>query len=456
MFDLVIIGAGPGGYTAAIRASQLGKKIALIERADVGGVCLNRGCIPTKALVASANLMKTCEGAGIFGVKLDGKPRMDFAAAQERKGLVVQKLRKGVEQLLKGFGVELIRGHARFTSSNVINVEGKSIAAQNTIIATGSKWVELPNLPVDGTSVLSSDDVLSWSELPSSLIIVGGGYIGCEFASLLNHMGVKITIVEAMDHILPALEKQLSKMLAREYKKRGIEVITGTMVEQLRNEGDHVEVTLTDGNFVRAEKLFVAVGRKPSADDLDAAKAGIELGKRGEIEVDHNFETKSKSVYAIGDVNGGVMLAHVASEQAIHCVDTMFDLKPGKLAFVPACIFSEPEIGYVGATSDELTEKGIEFNTGRFLIAALGKALVDGSPEGQVIVHADKEDRLLGVHVIGRGAVDIIAEATLALTQGLTTKQLAETIHAHPTYSEALLEAARDVDGCAIHKIGRR
>ena len=210
MFDLAIIGAGPGGYTAAIRAAQLGKKAVLIERGEVGGVCLNHGCIPTKALVASANLMKACKDADTFGVMLNGAPRIDFAKAQERKNAVVLKLRKGVEQLLKGYGVELISGHARFASAKELNVDGKTIAAENVIVSTGSKWVELSNLPVDKKSIVSSDEVLDWTDLPSSLIIVGGGYIGCEFASLLNHMGVEVTIIEAMEHILPVVDRQIA------------------------------------------------------------------------------------------------------------------------------------------------------------------------------------------------------------------------------------------------------
>jgi dihydrolipoamide dehydrogenase len=457
-YDLAIIGAGPGGYTAAIRAGQLGKKVALIERGEVGGVCLNRGCIPTKALIASTNLFRKILNADEFGLDIEDSPRIDFKKIQERKEGIVNSLQQGIVKLIKGNGVEIIKGNARLKAADEIDVEGQKIKADTIIVATGSCWIELPNIKPDGEHILTSDEALTWDKLPTSVVIIGGGYIGCEFTSMLNSAGVGVTIVEAMDSLMPMVEKRISSALAREYKKRGIKIITGTKVESAHVKEGQVEYTLMGGETNVAEKMLIAVGRRVDVSDLDIEKVGLKLGSRGELEVNERFETNVKGIRAIGDVNGGVMLAHAASEQAIACVDDMFGQQGPEYddRFVPACIFSAPEIAYVGRTAQELENDGVSFKTGKFAFAALGKALIEGSPEGQVIVHARDDGKILGVHVIGTGAIGIVAEATLAVKNGLTVKDIEATIHAHPTMSEAFAEAIRDVDGGAIHKLIRK
>ena len=456
-YDVAIIGGGPGGYTAAIRAAQLGKTAVLIERGELGGVCLNRGCIPTKAFAASAAVLRQCRRADEFGVMLDGSPRIDFTKVQDRKGKILDTLRKGVEQLLSGNGVEIVKGTAKFIAPNKLSVGDKEIEAKNVIIAAGSSWIEIPGLKPDGVRIQSSDHAMEWTELPKSVAIVGGGYIGCEFASFMNTMGVDVTIVEAMDRLITIVDKTISRTLEKKFKEDGIKVLTKSPVESAKVEGDHVDLVLKDGQTVRADSVLVSVGRKPDANALGLDKIGVECGSKGEIAVNDRFETNIKGVYAIGDVNGMSLLAHAASEQAISCVDSMFGKEPHyDNSCVPACVFCEPEIGCVGQTGEELKESGITFKTGRFAFASLGKAHVDGCTDGQVTIYAGEDDRILGVHIIGEDATGLIAEATVAVKRGMTTHELADVIHAHPTLSEVLAEAARDVDSWAIHKAGKR
>lgn len=456
-YDVAIIGAGPGGYTAAIRASQLGKTAVVVEQGELGGVCLNRGCIPTKTFEASASVLHQCKRAGDFGVIVNGEPRVDFAKVQERKRGILDALRKGVEQLLSGNGVEIVKGIARVTAANEISVGDRTIRANNIVIATGSSWIEIPGLKIDGMRVQNSDHAMEWTELPGSIAIVGGGYIGCEFASFMNTMGVDVTIVEAMDRLITVVDRTISKTLEKKFKESGIRILTNAPVESARVERDHVELMLKDGKSVRADLVLVSVGRKPAAGDLGLEGVGVDLGRRGEIAVNDRFESNVKGIYAIGDVNGVSMLAHAASEQAISCIDSMFGGEPRyDNSCVPACIFSEPEIGSVGRTGQELKEAGIAFKTGRFAFASLGKSHVDGCTDGQVIIYAGEDDGILGVHIIGKNATGLIAEAVVAVKRGLTTHELADVIHAHPTLSEVLAEAARDVNGWAIHKASRK
>lgn len=452
-YDCAIIGAGPGGYTAAIRAAQLGKRAIIIERGGLGGVCLNRGCIPTKAYVASACLLKQCRRAHEFGVDLDGIPRINFAAVQERKRTITATLRKGIDRLLASHGIELVHGVAAFEAPHKLQVGDRTITAPHIIIATGSEWIELGNLKPDGSYIITSDHAMAWDELPPSILIVGGGYIGCEFASFLNLMGVDVTVVEATETLLPNVDRTMSKMLRREFAKRGIRVVTGLTVEKTSLQDGKVVTTLMNGKTHTTHKVLIAVGRKPASSGLNLLDLGVTLGRRGEIIVNERFETNVQGIYAVGDVNGRIMLAHAASEQAIFCVETMFGNETRyDGTYVPSCIFSDPEIGYVGLSGEELQKRGITYKTGSFPFAALGKAFVDGQTQGQVVVHADTNGKLLGVHVIGDNATGIIAEAAVALEQGMTARELARVIHAHPTVSEGLGEAARDVDGWAIHK----
>lgn len=447
-YDIAIIGAGPGGYVAALKAARLGMKAALIERGMVGGVCLNRGCIPTKALIASARALLAVESASEFGVGgISGKPFVDMKMVQLRKEKIVSDLRGGIERLLKGQDVDLIKGDAKFSGPKKIEVDGRGVDANSIIIATGSSWIELPNLKTDGSNIATSDDALEWTEIPKRLLIVGGGVIGCEFACMMSAFGSKVALVEAMPSILPTVEGAISRLLARSMKARGIDIHTGTTVEGM------------SGAEMIADKILVAVGRRPSTLALGLEAAGIELDKRGFIRVDEKFQTTAAGVFAIGDAIGGKMLAHEASAEGIAAAMTIAggEGQCPDMNVIPSPIFSIPEIASVGRTSEELKADGVDFRTGRFPYAATGKALCDGDTEGQAIVLADaKNEKILGVHIFGQGATTLIAEAVLAMRMGCTPKDIERTIHSHPTLSETLAEAAADVYGAAIHKTGRR
>ncbi|MFA4875080.1 MAG: dihydrolipoyl dehydrogenase [bacterium] len=456
-FDLAIIGAGPGGYVAAIKASQLGAKVLLVERGDVGGICLNRGCIPTKAMIASSHALAAVRAAGEYGIALPaGAAAIDMRKVQERKQAIVEKLRGGIAQLLKGRGIELLKGSASLAGNGRLNVDGAAYEAKNILIATGSTWIKLPGLEIDGRSIVTTDEALDWSEVPGRLLIVGGGVIGCEFACMMRSFGSEVAIVEAMPSILPPIEGAVSRLLARGMKAAGIELFTGTTVERADASGTGVRVALSNGKELTADKVLVAVGRRPLTAGLNLESCAIALTERGAIKVDAKFETSAKGVYAIGDVIGQPMLAHAASAEGIAAVEGMFG-KGGEYDAhcVPNPIFTTPEIGCVGLTSEELKQQGREFLTGRFPYAACGKALCDGETDGQAIVHTDMEGRILGVHIIGQDATLLIPEAALAMRKGLTVKDLEATIHAHPTLSEIVSEAAADVFGMAIHKVGR-
>lgn len=448
-FDIAIIGAGPGGYVAAIHATQLGAKTALIERGRAGGVCLNRGCIPTKALIASARVADEVRRVSDFGIALSGEPSIDMKKVQERKDKIVTRLRDGLETLLKGSGVDLIHGTASFTGAKRIAIDGTPLDVKHILIATGSSWIQLPNIKIDGGFTITSDEALGWDSVPKRLLIVGGGVIGCEFACMMHAFGSIVTIVEATPSILPPVERAISRMLARAMKSGcGIEILTGTTIESTTIDGNTVKCKLSTGDERIADRVLVAVGRKPLVEGLNLDAAGVELTERGFIKVDETFRTSAEGVYAIGDVIGNPMLAHAASAEGIAAVEGIFS-GPGSrvpgLELCPSPIFTTPEVASVGLTSEELTAKGIKFKTGRFPYAANGKALCDGDEDGVAIVHADENGKILGVHIIGKDATSLIAEATLAMKSGLTAYDIAATIHSHPTLAEIFAEACGKV-----------
>ncbi len=459
-YDLAVIGAGPGGYVAAIKASQLGAKVLLIERGDVGGVCLNRGCIPTKSMIASAHALAAVRAAGEYGISVPAGPAaIDMRKVQQRKEAIVEKLRSGILQLIKGRGIEIAKGTASLAAKGSVNVDGVLHEAKNILIATGSTWMELPGIKIDGRLIVTTDEALSWDEVPARLLIVGGGVIGCEFACMMRDFGSKVTIVEATPSILPPVEGAISRLLARTMKAQGTDILTGTTVKSAQVEGNEVHALLSTGNELVVDKLLVAVGRRPLTAGLHLESCGVELTERGAIKVDKNFCTSVAGIYAIGDVIGQPMLAHAASAEGISAVEGIFGNGAKSEVFdpemVPSPIFTSPEIGCVGLTSEELKRRGSEFLTGRFPYAACGKALCDGDTDGQAIVHTDMEGKILGVHIIGRDATLLIPEAALAVRKGMTARELEETIHAHPTLSEIMAEAAADVYGMAIHKVSR-
>lgn len=439
-YDLTIIGAGPGGYVAALRASRLGAKVALIEKDEVGGTCLNWGCIPTKALAASAHA---------------AAPQLKQAGS--RKDQVVTELRAGVAQLLKAAGVELIKGSAAFVAPDKIAVNGSAIDAKRVMIATGSSWWVPPGLTLDGRYIVSSNEVLSWTEAPQRLLIVGGGVIGCEFASIFHAFGSKITIVEATPSILPPVERSISRLLAKSFKDRGIEILTDTTVANSSVAGNAVNVRTSKGEERTFDRVLVCVGRRPDVSTLGMDTTKIEMTERGAIKVNNGFETSVPNVYAIGDVIGGAMLAHVASAEGVSCVEQIFGKgEPVDYSAVPSPIFTTPEIASVGMTAEELTAEKIAFKTGRFPYLASGKARCDGETEGMAVVHVDEKGVILGAHFFGKDATILVAEATLAVKHRLTAHDVGATIHAHPTLSEIFAEAALDALGEAVHKVYRK
>jgi len=365
MFDIAIIGAGPGGYVAALRAGQNGARVALIEKNELGGVCLNRGCIPTKAFIASAHAAFAVKKASEFGVRTTGKIEIDMQAVLARKNAIVETLRGGIEKLLKSCNVKLLKGDARFVSENEVEAGGEKIKAKNFIIATGSSWVELPALKIDGKNIVTSDEVLDFSRLPKSIAIVGGGVVGCEFACMLNTFGVQVTIIEAMPSILPMMEKGITRFLARSMKSDGIKILTETRVESAVVEEGRVFCRLSNGESMETSKLMVAAGRRPVFFDLGLDAAGVVLSERGFIKTDAYLRTSCPHIFAIGDCRGGRMLAHEASAEGVAAVDNILNGSSVEIEtdFIPSPVFTFPEIGSVGFTSDELKEKGIVFKT---------------------------------------------------------------------------------------------
>ncbi len=459
-YDLAIIGAGPGGYVAAIKAAQLGARVLLIERDEIGGVCLNRGCIPTKSMIASAHALATVRTAAEYGILIPGGiPRVDLAKVQGRKDAIVAELRNGIGQLLKGRGVTQKKGTAAILAPGRLSVGGEEIAATNILIATGSRWIDLPSLPIDGERICNTESAFAWEQVPKRLAIIGGGVVGCEFACMMQAFGAAVTIVEATPSILPPVEAAISRVLTRAMKAQGIELLTGMTAQGATITASEAQLALSNGEQRAFDKVLVAVGRRPLTQDLGLEGLGIALTERGAIKVDARFQTSVDGIFAIGDVIGGQMLAHAASAQGIAAVEGLFAKDAAHDGYdadvVPSPIFTSPEIGCVGLTTEELKRRGVEFLTGRFPYAACGKALCDGEPEGQAVVHTDLTGRILGVHIIGADATLLIPEAALAMRKGLTARELEQTIHAHPTLSEVMAEAAADVYGSAIHKMGR-
>ena len=458
-YDLAIIGAGPGGYVAAIRGAQKGAKVCLIEAREVGGTCLNRGCIPTKALYSTARLLQKISGASEHGIRV-GEPVFDFGTATRRKDEVVGKLVGGVVQLLKGSGVDVFTGRAFLEGPGRVRIRHQGVIghlrAKNIILATGSVPVRPQALPVDGKNVLTSDEILAIKELPKSLLIIGGGYIGCEFAGIFSTFGVDVTIVEQLPILLGRSDRQAVREVEKTFKAAGVKIHVDTAVESIEVSGSEVRVKLSTGETAVAEKVLISIGRRPNSSDLGIEEAGIQM-ENGAVVVDERMRTAVDGVFAIGDLTGGVQLAHVASYQAQIAVenalggDALADYR-----VVPSIIFTAPEIAQVGLTEEQCRNQGQEFLTGRFAYLASGKALCDGEPRGMVKILADKgEGRILGATIVGEEASSLVAEVALAMQKNLTAHELAEVIHAHPSLPEIIKEAAEDVSGFAVHKVSR-
>jgi len=455
-FDVIVIGGGPGGYVAALRAAQLGARTAIVEKDRIGGTCLVRGCIPTKGLLQSSELFSLAKGGRPFGLVADNLG-FDWPAAQKRKTAVVDQLVKGVEGLLKAGGVTSLRGSARLAGKGAVDIDGDQVQAKDIVIATGSAIARVPLLGAELT--IDSDKILELPEVPRRLAVIGGGVVGMEFAAMFAALGSEVTVLEMLPQVLAMVDADLVAVYTKHLSGLGGKIHTNSKVSAIAKSGGALRVTFSEGGqegVVDADQVLMAVGRVPYTHGLEAEKAGVKLD-RYRIVVDEKLHTDADGVWAIGDVIGGIMLAHVASYEGVCAVENIAGHKriPDYHA-APNCIYTDPEIAHVGLGEKEAKEKGIAVRVGRFPFLASGRALTLGQTEGYVKVLADPDSgKLLGAHIIGPRATDLIAEATLAIQNGLTMEQLDLTIHAHPTLPESLMEAALAAQGRAIH-IGNR
>jgi dihydrolipoamide dehydrogenase len=457
-WDVAIVGAGPGGYVAALRAAQLGAKVIVIEKDRVGGVCLNWGCIPTKALLRSAEVLKLAREAANYGVTV-ADPRLDWGAAQSRKDGVVRRLTGGVKSLLEKASVRLLAGTAHFVSPLALEVVGSNgverVEASNYVIASGSRPASLPIPGLDGSAVLTSDAALSLESLPDSMLIIGAGPIGVEFATLFQACGVQVTLVEVLPRLLPTLDPELGAEVERALKKSKARVHTASKVTRVEPGRGGYAVTIqkdSQESTLEVDKVLLAVGRRPNVEELGLAAVGVDAERAG-IKVDGQMRTSAPHIYAVGDVTGRILLAHVAMHEGIAAVENALGHKRTMdYNVVPSCVFSWPEVATVGLTEEEAREKGYDVQVGRFPFRANGKALAQGEHDGLVKVVAEsKYGQVLGVHIAGPHASDLIQEGTLALMLESTLDELEATIHPHPTLSEAIAEAALAARGRALH-----
>ncbi|MYL33544.1 dihydrolipoyl dehydrogenase [Pontibacillus yanchengensis] len=468
-YDLVVLGGGTGGYVAAVRASQLGLKTAIVESGKLGGTCLHRGCIPSKALLRSAEVYKQTKEADTYGIETS-EPTLNFFKVQERKQSIVDTLHKGVQGLMKQGKIDVYEGFGRILgpsifspSAGTISVEmnngeeNEMLIPKNVLVATGSSPRTLPGLEVDEQFVMTSDEALSMEELPSSIVIVGGGVIGIEWASMLADFGVEVTVLEYLDRILPTEDHEVAKEMTRLMKKKGVKLVTGTKVmgDTLKKEqGIEIQAERNgETETYKADRMLVSVGRTPNVKNIGLENTDIQV-ENGAIQTNKYYQTKESHIYAIGDVIGGMQLAHVASHEGIIAVEHMSeqDPLPMDMEQVPSCIYSNPEVASVGLTEEQAKEQGYDVKTGKFSFKAIGKALVFGDTDGFVKIVADKQtDDLLGVHMLGPHVTDMISEAGLAKVLDATPWEIAHSIHPHPTLSEVMGEAALAVDGKQIH-----
>jgi dihydrolipoamide dehydrogenase len=461
-YDVVIIGGGPGGYVAAIRGSQLGLKVAVVEKAKVGGTCLHAGCIPSKALLRSAEVYVQTKMADRFGV-IASEIGFDFSKVQARKEEIKDRLFKGIQHLMQKGKIDVYDGKGSILETKDVLVELNNgegevlLSPRNILIATGSRPRTLPGLAVDEKYVMTSDESLEMEALPNSIIIVGGGVIGIEWASMLTDFGVQVIVIEYADRILPTEDKDVSKEIQRLLKKKGVKIFTGAKVlpESLeKGEGVSIKAELKgkESSF-SADKLLVSVGRSPNTEGIGLEKTAVELN-RIFIKTNEHYQTNEPNIYAIGDVIGGLQLAHVASHEGIIAIEHMAGENPEAfdLNVVPKCVYCSPEVASIGLTEDAAVEKGYQVKTGKFSFRAIGKALVFGESDGFVkLVVEEGTNKLLGAHMVGPHVTDMITEFGLAQVLNATSMDIAHTIHPHPALSEAIGEAALDVDGKALH-----
>ncbi|MCQ6558118.1 dihydrolipoyl dehydrogenase [Paenibacillus mendelii] len=467
--DIAVLGGGIAGYTAAIRAAQAGKSVVIIERDKLGGTCLHRGCIPSKALLRSAEVYATLLKAASYGIQVDGAVSVDFDGVQRRKEQTVEQLHRGLQHLMRKNGITIINGNGRVIGPSIFSPRSGSVAVElvdgemetvvptNLLIATGARPRMLPGLQTDGTTILTSDDALLMEKLPSSMLIIGGGVIGVEWASMLADFGVEVTIAETAERLLPGEDADISEELAKELRRRKVRILTGIKLladtyAYTDGQASITAETPEGGIVLTAEKLLVSVGRQANVEGIGIENTDIRL-HNGAIRVNGYYQTTEPHIYAVGDVNGGLQLAHAAAHEGLTAVAHILGGKEqgGDGSRVPRCIYSRPEVASVGLTEAAARERGHDVLIGKIPFQAIGKALVLGEPEGFAKVVADAATNdILGVHLIGAHATDLISEASLALLMEATPWEVGQVIHPHPTLSEAIGEAMLAVDGKAI------
>jgi dihydrolipoamide dehydrogenase len=457
-YDMIVLGGGPGGYVAAIRAAQIGMKTAIIEREELGGVCLNWGCIPSKSLLANAQVARYLTDSKTWGININGSYTLDYAVAQERSRVVSARLVRGVGFLMKKHKVDVFKDTGTLTPNKQVELKGngQKLAGKNIIIATGARARTIPGLELDGVSVITSREALELKTVPSPIVIVGASAIGCEFATVYRSYGADVTILEGLPHILPKEDEKVSQLVEKSFQKQGIKFKTGAMVERAEKKDGKVNMqvkTAQGSDVVTADKVLVAIGVSPNSENIGLEALGIKT-TRGAIDVNDYCQTNVPNVYAVGDINMKLALAHVGFAQGVLAVEHAAgrEVRPINYDSVPRCTYSHPQVASFGKTEAQIKEAGIEYTVGEFPFIANGKALGLNDYEGWVRIYADKKfGEILGVHMVGPEVTDLTGEISLAIANEMTPLEIAHAIHAHPTLTEVVGEAALATMGEALH-----
>ncbi|MEW9077341.1 dihydrolipoyl dehydrogenase [Terrisporobacter glycolicus] len=457
---VAVVGGGPGGYVAALKAAMLGAEVTVIEKNRLGGTCLNVGCIPTKALLASSDVLRTVQEAKSFGINVEGEVKPDFQAIVARKQKITDELVAGIQFLFDKRGVKKIDGFGKLIDKNTIEVtkdDGsvEKVKADKIILANGSIPTVFPFMPYNGKNVITSDEVLSLEKLPKSMVIIGGGVIGSEIGQFYSSLGTKVTIVEVLPQILGRMDSDGAKALARQFKKDKIKVMCNVATDSFEVSDDIVKLNLNNGKSLEAEVVLLCTGRKPNLANSGVAEAGVKMTDRGFIEVNEYMETNLEGVYAIGDIIPGAMLAHVASAEGMVAAENAVKGNGETVNYksIPSCVYTEPEVAGVGKTEDELKAEGIEYHVGKFDFRGLGKAKAIGKIQGFIKILVDKDDVIIGATLVGPHCTDLLTELSLAVGLGLKAKDVGKVIHAHPSLSEGIMEALHDVHGECVHSV---
>ncbi|WP_343344985.1 dihydrolipoyl dehydrogenase [Terrisporobacter petrolearius] len=457
---VAVVGGGPGGYVAALKAAMLGAEVTVIEKSRLGGTCLNVGCIPTKALLASSDVLRTVQEAKSFGINVEGEVKPDFQAIVARKQKITDELVAGIQFLFDKRGVKKIDGFGKLIDKNTIEVtkdDGsvEEVKADKIILANGSIPTVFPFMPYNGKNVITSDEVLSLEKLPKSMVIIGGGVIGSEIGQFYSSLGTKVTIVEVLPQILGRMDSDGAKALARQFKKDKIKVMCNVATDSFEVSDDIVKLNLNNGKSLEAEVVLLCTGRKPNLANSGVAEAGVKMTDRGFIEVNEYMETNLEGVYAIGDIIPGAMLAHVASAEGMVAAENAVKGNGETVNYksIPSCVYTEPEVAGVGKTEDELKAEGVEYHVGKFDFRGLGKAKAIGKIQGFIKILVDKDDVIIGATLVGPHCTDLLTELSLAVGLGLKAKDVGRVIHAHPSLSEGIMEALHDVHGECVHSV---